>query len=98
MLVRPHRATVLAQVEGVERIAFSREALRHVALEEVIAVAVHIEHGAPLGMGGGQAHEGRHHRAVVIGREVELQGFEARQQPVRLPARHAVRVPTGCVP
>src|SRR4051812_27839836 len=98
MLLRPERASVLSQVERIEGIALGGEALRHVPLEEVIAVAVHIEDRAALGAGARKAHERRHDRAVVVGRELELYDLVTREQAVRLPALHGARVPTRRVP
>ena len=46
MLMRLERAAVLAQVDCIEGVTFRREALRHVPLEEVVAEAVDVEHGA----------------------------------------------------
>ena len=98
MLMRPQRPSVLAQVERIEGVALGGEALGHVSLEEVIAVPVHIEDRAALGASGGKAHERCYYGAVVVGRELELEGLVAREQAVRLPALHGARVPTRHVP
>src|SRR5262245_33756472 len=76
----PHeRAAVLAQVERVEGVAFRREALRHVALEEVVAEAVDVEHGAARRLARGQTHKRGHGLAVVIVGEAKLERLESRQ-------------------
>jgi hypothetical protein len=92
VLVRQQRAAVLAQVERVEGIAFGRKALRHVALEEIVDEAMHVEHRTARRVGRGQAHQRRHHAPVVVVGSRQLERLEARQQAVRLPG-HAASVP-----
>ena len=87
-----------SKVERVERIAFQREALRHMALEEVIDEAVHPQHRAARRVTHGQAHKGRQHAAVVVVRELELERLEPGQEAVRLPRLHGVRVPNEHAP
>src|SRR6185436_6703781 len=52
VLMRPYGTAVLAQVQRVEGVAFGGEALGHVALEEIVAEAVDIEHRAARRIGG----------------------------------------------
>src|SRR6202007_1598358 len=85
VLVRTYRAAVLAQVEGVERVTFGGETLGHVALEEIIAEAVDVEHRAARRMPGRQPHERRHDGPVVVRRELELEGLESGHKAGRVP-------------
>src|SRR6185369_16657194 len=92
MLARQQRAAVLAQVERVERVALGGEALGHVALEEVVDEAMHVEDSAARRVARRQAHQRRHHTAVVVLRRRQLERLEAGQQAIRLPG-HAASEP-----
>ncbi len=70
-LMAEQAATVLAQVKGVEVVPTRSEELGQVGLEEVVDVAVHVEH-RPLGRGRGpQRDQGRHDLALGVGCQLD---------------------------
>ncbi len=68
-LVVAQRPAVLAQVDGVERVAALGPPLGVLGVEEVVGEAVHVQHRAAGGPAGRQRHEGGDHRAFVVRRE-----------------------------
>src|SRR5437588_11216918 len=96
-LVRPQPTAKLAQVEREKSEAFGGEALGHVALEEIVAIAMEVKRGAAPRLARGQAHEGRDDRSVIIVRKLQLQRLESVKQRVRPPAAHAWKEPIARV-
>ena len=82
-LVREQAAAVLAQVERVEVPAALGEEVGHVGLEEVVDEAVHVEHGAAGRAVGAPPHEGRDHRPLVVGAQLDRPPLVGGAQHVR---------------
>jgi hypothetical protein len=97
MLVRTQRTAILAQVECEKSEAFRGEALGHVALEEIVGIAMQVKRSAAPRLARRQAHEGRDDRSVIIVRKLQLQRLESGKQRVRPPAAHAWKEPIARV-
>ena len=92
------RTAVLAQVQRVETNSKAGIEISDMPLEEVIVVAVHVQHGAPRLEASGPAYQGGDYLALVIRSHGECQHLVASAQDIGLPARdlgHGVSLRVG---
>ena len=91
-LVRQQRAAVLAEVEGVEVVAEPGPELGQVALEEVVAEAVHVQHGTLAAVRGGGVDERGDDAALAVVGELEHLRDEGLPEDVGHALAHAAGV------
>jgi hypothetical protein len=85
------RAAVLAQIERVEVVPLRVESVGQVDLEEVVGVAVDVQHGPSRGRRRTPPHQRGADRAVIIVGEPQGRRVEPRQD-IRAPARPVIAV------